>query len=104
MTIHWLDTTEAIMCNLDMDNTRILEWVLQTFGGVLLMATMGLATFALKEIYRLRSDHAALDARVRAQNDEVQRRFDHLEEWLSGLGTKMDTMLDRVKGKGPHDH
>ena len=76
-----------------MDNTQILEWVLQSFGGLLLLGTMGLATFALKEIFRLRSDHSALYAKVDAQSDEVQRRFDHLEAAITGLGDKLDHLL-----------
>jgi hypothetical protein len=83
-----------------MENTRVLEWVLQSFGGVLLMFTMGLATFALKEIYRLRSDHSALSAKVSAIDDENQRSFLRIEKWLSGLSEKMDALLERGRGNG----
>lgn len=78
-----------------MDNTRVLEWVLQSFGGVLLLGTMGLATFALKEIYRLRSDHAGLSAKVDATHDETQRSFTRIEKWLAAVNDKLDTLIDQ---------
>lgn len=76
-----------------MDNARILEWVLQSFGGVLLLMTMGLATFALKEIFKLRSDHSALKAQVDAEHDETQRNFDRVQGWLQKISDNVETLL-----------
>lgn len=73
----------------------MLEWVLQTCGGIVLLITTGLAAFALKEIFRLRSDHSALEARVLAQNDAVQQRLSGIEGWLQNLDKKIDSLLER---------
>ena len=80
-----------------MENARILEWVLQSFGGVLLLMTMGLATFALKEIFKLRSDHSALRAQVDAEHDETQRNFDRVQTCLQNISDKLDDLLARGK-------
>ena len=77
-----------------MDNARILEWVLQSFGGVLLLMTMGLATFALKEIFKLRSDHSALKAQVDAEHDETQRNFTRVETWLKAGSERRERLRD----------
>ena len=76
-----------------MDNARILEWVLQSFGGVLLLMTMGLSTFALKEIFTLRSDHSALKAQVDAEHDETQRNFDRVQAWLQKISDNVEALL-----------
>ena len=78
-----------------MDNEKFLYAVLQTAGGVLLMAACTGLGFAFKEIFRLRSDHSALSAKVEAQNDEVQRRFDRLDNAMQAIGDKMDKLLSR---------
>ena len=78
-----------------MDNTRMLEWVFQTSGGIILFFACGALGFAYREIFRLRSDHSALEAKVNAQNDEVQRRFDRVEDVLNTLGVKIDALLAR---------
>ena len=78
-----------------MDPTKFLEWVLQTVGGVLILVSCGLAGFALKEIYRMRSDFSALQAKVEAKDGETQRAFARIESWVRDIGEKIDTLIEK---------
>ena len=83
-----------------MQNEKIVEWLFQTIGGILLVIITGAVGFILREISALKKDqgdirtlHAALEAKVRAERDETVRAMDRVETALETINHKLDDLL-----------
>lgn len=83
-----------------MQNDKIVEWLFQTIGGILLLGVSAAVGFIFREMAALKKDHvdlrtmhAALDAKVRAERDESLRAMDRVETALETINQKLDDLL-----------
>lgn len=92
-----------------MENTQIIAWILQTAGGLLLLAVTALVNSMRGEFQRVRegqaklqTDYAALSARVSSEREDTLRSLNRIEVSLRTISHKIDDLRDH-RARGPEE-
>jgi len=88
-----------------MNDSSVLLYILQTAGALILLMTSGIASWALKEVYRLSRDYEGLRARVESEAQQTLRELQRLQAWMNSIDEKLTELLKCGRGEGRrHEH
>ncbi len=78
-----------------MDITTVLNLII----SALLLASMGIAGWAFKEVHKLRVDMARMQGVSEAQEKAYRDKFAGLNEWLAKIDGKLDNLAVEHRGR-----